>query len=156
MIRRATDEDLEALTAMEERASSAALAHVFPPDLPFPLDDVRARWSLVLDDPSQHVLVSERSGQPVGYAAFGGGWLQHFGVVPELWGSGCAVELHEAVVRGLSGSETSRARLWVLVENHRARSFYRREGWVDSDITEPTGYPPHPPKMQMTLALRGL
>ncbi len=48
--RRATADDVVALRDLERAASRAGLAHVFG-DLPYPDDDVLARWALLLDDP---------------------------------------------------------------------------------------------------------
>ena len=104
MIRRATDEDLLTLLDLEREASSTGLAHVFGPDLPFPVDDVLARWRIVLDNPDTTTLLDEDETGPVGYAAYGDGWLHHFGVRPRLWGTGRADTLHSAVLAGLVGA----------------------------------------------------
>jgi GNAT superfamily N-acetyltransferase len=148
MIRRGEDADVEALYAMERAASSAGLAHVFG-SLPFPDDDVLARWRLVLGDASATVLVDEQDGVPVGYAAFGDGWLRHFAVVPGLWGTGRSSALHAAVVERSAAAGVPTKRLWVLVDNHRARAFYRRLGWHDTDVRERETFAPYPLKMQM-------
>jgi hypothetical protein len=57
MIQRATSDDLVRLFDLEKAASTAALGHIFGPDLPFPDDDVLARWRLVLDEPDVTVLL---------------------------------------------------------------------------------------------------
>ena len=56
--RTATDDDAVALRDLERVSSSAGLAHVFG-DLPYPDDDVLARWVLVLADPEVTVEVVE-------------------------------------------------------------------------------------------------
>ena len=56
--RRATPADAVALRDLESAASRAGLAHVFG-DLPYPDDDVLARWVLLLDDPEVVVEVVE-------------------------------------------------------------------------------------------------
>ncbi|MEJ7690586.1 MAG: GNAT family N-acetyltransferase [Nocardioidaceae bacterium] len=149
MIRRAGEGDVHALCGMERAVSGTALAHVFA-DIAFPHDDVLARWQLVLDDPSADVIVDEVDGQLVGYAAYGDGWLRHFGVVPEHWGSGRAQALYAAVVERAAAAGSPTTYLWVLVDNHRARAFYRRLGWHDTDLREQETFPPYPLKTQMT------
>ena len=73
----------------------------------------------------------------------------HFGVVPRLWGSGRADLLHAAVLDGLSAQGSQTSYLWVLVENHRARSFYARRSWHETGVRELEVFEPFPEKMQM-------
>lgn len=145
---------MHALCSMERAASGTALAHIFA-DIAFPHDDVLTRWQLVLDDPSADVIVDEVDGQLVGYAAYGDGWLRHFGVVPEHWGSGRAQALYTAVLARAAEAGAPTSYLWVLVDNHRARAFYRRLGWHDTDVSEQETFPPYPLKTQMTRPTRG-
>ncbi len=134
---------------MEKAASSSALGHVFGA-APFPDDDVMARWRLVLDDPSATVLIDEEASEPVGYAAYGGGWLRHLGVVPEHWGSGRARALHDEVISQSTTDGAVASYLWVLVDNHRATAFYTRLGWRETGRREPEVFAPYPVKMVMT------
>jgi GNAT superfamily N-acetyltransferase len=150
MIRRATSDDLVRLFDLEKAASTAALSHIFGPDLPFPDDDVLARWRLVLDEPGMTVLLDLDGDEPVGYAAFADGWLRHFAVLPARWGTGRARILHDEAVASMAAAGASTTYLWVLVDNHRARAFYRHAGWVDTDIREPEVFAPYPVKTQMT------
>jgi GNAT superfamily N-acetyltransferase len=152
VIRTASDRDLVVLVDLEQAASSTGLAHIFGPDLPFPVDDVLARWRVVLDDPDVVTLLDEDESGPVGYAAYGDGWLRHFGYLPRCWGSGRADTLHDAVLAGLSAQGAPAAYLWVLVENQRARSFYARRGWCETGVREREVFEPYPEKMQMILA----
>ncbi|MDQ3094744.1 MAG: GNAT family N-acetyltransferase [Actinomycetota bacterium] len=148
MIRRADESDVHDLYVMERAASSTALAHVFG-DTAFPAADVLARWQLVIDDPTAAVLLDELDGVPVGYAAFGDGWLRHFGVVPRLWGTGRAHALYAAVLEASTAAGAPATYLWVLVDNRRARAFYRQLGWHDTDAREPETFAPYPLKMRM-------
>ncbi|CAA9378467.1 MAG: hypothetical protein AVDCRST_MAG21-1616 [uncultured Nocardioidaceae bacterium] len=148
-IRRADVDDLGDLVDMERAASIAALGHVFA-GIPFPTDDVAARWALVLADPSATVLVDDAAGVLVGYAAYGGGWLHHLGVIPRWWGSGHGEALHDAAISASAAAGRPTTCLWVLAENHRARRFYRRLGWRDTDIREPASFAPYPVRMQMS------
>ncbi len=150
MIRGAAEDDLLALLDLEQQASSAGLAHIFGPDRPFPADDVLARWRIVLDDPALVTLIDVDESGPVGYAAYGDGWLRHFGYLPRCWGSGRADRLHDAVLTGLAGQGVGTAYLWVLVDNHRARAFYERRGWTDTGVRESEVFEPFPPKLQLS------
>lgn len=148
VIRQANRHDVHGLYVMERAASSSGLAHIFG-DTPFPADDVLARWRLVIDDPSVTVLIDELDSIPVGYAAFGDGWLRHFAMAPKLWGTGRSEDLHAAVIELSTAAGSPSSYLWVLVDNLRARAFYARLGWRDTGIREPEVFAPYPCKMQM-------
>ncbi len=148
VIRLAGGADAEALYTMERATSTFGLTHVFGA-VPFPDDDVMARWRLVLEDPSATVLIDEDANGPVGYAAYGDGWLRHLGLLPELWGSGRARVLHNEVIRRSTADGAPASYLWVLVDNHRARAFYARLGWRETGEREPEVFAPFPVKMVM-------
>jgi GNAT superfamily N-acetyltransferase len=150
VIRRASGDDLVRLFDLEKAASTAGLAHIFGPDLPFPDDDVLARWRLVLDEPGMTVLIDEALARPVGYAAFAGGWLRHFWVHPDWWGTGRASVLHARALAEMAAAGATTTYLWVLVDNRRARAFYRREGWEETAVRETEVFAPYPEKLQMT------
>jgi GNAT superfamily N-acetyltransferase len=150
VIRPATSDDLVRLFDLEKAASTAGLSHVFGPDLPFPDDEVLARWRLVLDEPGMTVLIDCEGAEPVGYTAFADGWLRHFGIHPDWWGTGRAKLLHDETVARMRTQGASTTYLWVLVDNRRARAFYRRQGWQETSVREPEAFPPYPLKMQMT------
>lgn len=149
VIRVATSDDAVLLLDIEKQASTAALSHVFGPDIPFPDGDVLARWRLVLEEPGITTLLDVEGDDPVGYAAFGDGWLRHFAVVPALWGSGHATVLHRRAAAMLSAEGTTTAYLWVLVDNFRGRAFYKRHGWVDTGVRDVEVFPPYPVKMKL-------
>jgi ribosomal protein S18 acetylase RimI-like enzyme len=75
---------------------------------------------------SQQVVVAERSGRPVGFAAVDGEWLEQLYVEPEAFGTGVGRRLLDAVKTdrpaGLS--------LYVFARNERARRFYEAAGFV--------------------------
>jgi GNAT superfamily N-acetyltransferase len=149
VIRPASPDDVITLVQLERAASTAGLSHVFGPDIPFPELEVLSRWRLVFDDPRVTVVIAEVDGEPIGYAAFGDGWLRHLGLLPEWWGSGHARELHDFAVGGMTAAGAHPSYLWVLVGNHRARAFYTRLGWVDTGLREEEVFAPYPAKMQM-------
>lgn len=149
-IREAGPADAEALLEVQRAASVAALGHVFPPDLyPYPTDAIRERWLTF----GGRVLLAEDGDAPLGVAAVEPCWLLGFYVVPERWGSGLAVELHDAALGALRELGCSEARLWVLEENTRARRFYERTGWRGNGDTRVVEYPPHPLDVGYSLAL---
>ncbi len=139
---------------MQERASVAALAHVFPPEhYPYPSGEILARWRAMLGGGEHRVLVAERDGEAVGVAAVRPGWLDGLYVVPKAWGTGVAGALHDAAIvhlRSLGGPE---ARLWVLEDNARARRFYERRGWALNGTTRVVPYPPNPLDVGYTIRL---
>lgn len=112
---------------------------MFPPDrYPFPDEEVRRRWV----EFTGRRLVAERDGRPVGLAAFERCWLGGLYVVPEEWGSGAAVALHDAALAAMP--DCPELKLWTLEANHRARRFYERRGWRLNGETRVVEYPPHP------------
>jgi GNAT superfamily N-acetyltransferase len=128
----------ELLAEIQEAASLAGLAHIYPPELyPFPREAVLARWrgytGEIFLDAAQH-----------GFAAIGDEWLNGLYVRPEAWGTGVAAELHDRAVAAIRAAGHERARLWVLEENARARRFYERHGWVADGSSRVVEFPPNP------------
>jgi len=143
--RRATADDVVALRDLERTASRRGLAHVFG-DLPYPDDDVLARWALLLDDPSVVVEVVEDGpggdGGLVALAAHDGDSLRHLAVRPDHWSSGLGRE-------GFRRAEHAGARrLWVLELNTRARALYESFGWTPSGDRQECPWPPYPTELE--------
>jgi GNAT superfamily N-acetyltransferase len=138
-IRRATAADADVLAAIQEEASRAGVAHVYPPEqFPFPVEAVRERWHRFTADGGWAVLSGE------GFAAIEEPWLEALYVRPTSWGSGIADELHDAAVAELQARGCERARLWVLERNSRARRFYERHGWRPDGTSRVVEFPPNP------------
>ena len=139
--RRATSEDVVALRDMERAASRRGLAHVFG-DLPYPDDDVLARWVLLLDDPGVVVEVVEDRDGLVALTAHDGASLRHLAVRPDHWGAGLGREgFHRAEAAGAR-------RLWVLELNTRARALYESLGWTPSGDRQECPWPPYPTELE--------
>lgn len=139
--RRASSEDAVALRDLERVASQRGLAHVFG-DLPYPDDDVLARWVLLLDDPTVDVEVVEDAAGLVALAAHDGDSLRHLAVRPDRWGTGLGREgFHRAEAAGAR-------RLWVLELNHRARAMYESFGWTPSGDRQECPWPPYPTELE--------
>ncbi len=139
--------DFRLLAEIQEAASLAGLAHIFPPDeYPFPRAEVLARWR----DYDGEVFVDEEG---LGFAATGEEWLNGLYVRPEAWGSGVAGRLHDRAVAALRAAGVTTARLWVLEHNERARRFYERRGWYLDGTVREVPFPPNPIDVGYSLEL---
>jgi GNAT superfamily N-acetyltransferase len=139
--RRATESDAVALRDLERIASQTGLAHVFG-GLPYPDDDVLARWALLLDDPEVVVEVVEDEQGLVALAAHDGTSLRHLAVRPARWSAGLGRE-------GFARAEAAGARrLWVLADNARARALYESLGWAPSGASQECPWPPYPTELE--------
>ena len=139
--RHATRGDAVALRDLERIASRAGLAHVFG-DLPYPDDDVLARWVLLLDDPEVTVEVVEDERGLVALAAHDGTSLRHLAVRPDHWSAGLG---REGVARAVAAGAS---RLWVLEANTRARALYESLGWSPSGAAQECPWPPFPTEVE--------
>src|SRR4051794_6066167 len=139
VIRRSGPHEAEAHLTVQRDACVAAFQHVFPSDLyPFPDEAVLRRWR----ESTGTTLVAEEDGRIVGLAAVDACWLGGFYVLPELWGSGIADELHDAALATVP--DCPEIRLWTLEANHRARRFYEKRGWRPNGETRVVPFPPNP------------
>jgi len=143
--RGASVEDAVALRDLERAANLAGLAHVFG-DLPFPDEGVLSRWEATLQDPAVTVLMTDTAFTSWDTA----GRLRHLGVHPDHWGEGLAgqgVALAVAAIRTAGGVP----RLWVLVDNHRARGLYDHLGWEPTGREQAAEWPPYPTEIELEL-----
>jgi len=147
-LRHATEADAETLARIQEEASRAGVAHVYPPELyPFPTDHVRERWRRFTGGGGWALLADG------GFVAVEPPWLEALYVLPPAWGSGLADALHDAAVAELRAQGIAQARLWTLERNARARRFYERHGWSADGTTRVVEYPPNPIDVGYSLAL---
>ena len=147
-VRPATVADAPAMGRLVVRAWQAAYRGHMPDAY---LDGLRpqdraAYWDEVLrrEDRRGAVLVAERDGEVVGFAALGpspdpegAGELYAINVDPAHWGTGAGRALLEAAQAELDRMGFAESVLWVLPGNARARRFYERAGWA-ADGTERT------------------
>jgi GNAT superfamily N-acetyltransferase len=153
LIREARPGEAGLLAELQERASVAALQHIFPSELyPYPRTAIRDNWSAALADPTRSVLVAEDK-EPVGCVCAGAGWLVGLYVVPERWGAGVADALHDRALELVRDRGATDCRLWVLETNQRARRFYERRGWRENGDTRVVPYPPNPIDVGYTIEL---
>jgi GNAT superfamily N-acetyltransferase len=87
----------------------------------------------------------------VGVAYVEGEWLNGLYVVPEQWGTGVAVMLHDRALELVRQLGAVRCHLWVLEENARARRFDERRGWRQNGETRVVPFPPNPLDVGYTL-----
>ncbi|PVG82765.1 hypothetical protein DDE18_10405 [Nocardioides gansuensis] len=146
--RTAGPDDAVALRDLERAANLAALAHVFG-DLPYPADDVLARWVLVLADPGVTVdVVDSGDGGLLACTAYDDRSLRHLAVYPDAWGRGLGrAGVERAVAHIRARGEVPH--LWVLEANHRARALYDRLGWQLTGVSQECPWPPHPTELEM-------
>jgi putative acetyltransferase len=148
-IRDSGPDEAETLFELQKAASLAAVPHVFPPELyPYPDEAIRERWRTI----GGRVFLAERDEVAVGVAAVEAEWLNGLYVVPDEWGSGVAGRLHDAAVEAIAAAHDE-GKLWCLEENHRARRFYERHGWVENGERRVVEYPPNPVDVGYSLAL---
>jgi GNAT superfamily N-acetyltransferase len=102
-------------------------------------EDRAAHWEGVLrrDDLVGTILVVERDGAVVGFAAVGpaqepagAGELYAINLDPDHWGTGAGRALLGAAQAELARLGFADTVLWVLPANARARRFYEAAGWV--------------------------
>jgi GNAT superfamily N-acetyltransferase len=98
------------------------------------------RLAMISDpEPGSGTLVAEQGGRIVGFASFSAsrddnapdttGEVPAIYVDPEAVGTGVGRELLAAVSEALRDAGFTRATLWVLEANERARRFYEKAGW---------------------------
>lgn len=138
-------EDLDALMAVQREGAVTGLGHIFPQEIhPFPEQRVRDRWKREIADPGVDCFVITDAAKLAGFAATRGSELLHFGTAVSTWGSGLANLAHAELLDHLRAAGHRDVSLRVFDENTRATRFYIRRGWVRTDITTRTTFPPHP------------
>jgi GNAT superfamily N-acetyltransferase len=142
---RATVEDAELCFGIARASARAGFRHVFAPDLyEFPAETIRADWISALTNPDGETYLAFDEDETVGVISLSDGVLQTLYVMPECWGRGVGNTLHDFALDRLRETNVEQARLWTLAENHRARSFYEKRGWILTGRTRVVPFPPYP------------
>jgi GNAT superfamily N-acetyltransferase len=140
-LRRAEPEDAPVLLSVVQEGFET-YRDIAPPGWVAPEQSAHAdAFRAELADPATFCLVAEAGGEPVGVVT----WLpaatpspdghlpdvhfRHLFVLEAYWGSGIAVELHDAAIEGMRARGVESARLFTPADQARARRFYEREGW---------------------------
>jgi ribosomal protein S18 acetylase RimI-like enzyme len=100
-------------------------------------------------NPEVEVRVLEVFGAPAGYLAYDDERVRHLGVVPQQSGQGYGSRLLEHACNEIFAGGAAQATLWVLVDNTRARDFYRDRDWVETDERRDCEFPPSPAELRM-------
>jgi RimJ/RimL family protein N-acetyltransferase len=137
-IRASGRDEADTHLAVQRAASLAGMAHIFPAGAPYPDDAVRENWRAFPGT----VLLAERDGAAVGVAAIDACWLHGLYVVPDAWGTGVALALHDAALAAMP--DCAEVKLWALEENGRARRFYEKQGWRRNGESRLSDWPPNP------------
>ncbi|GAA0440718.1 GNAT family N-acetyltransferase [Streptomyces olivaceiscleroticus] len=147
-VRAAATADLDALAALHSRARAQYFRGRLPDtmlDTPAERARWRETWEQALTCPATAVLCADRSGAPVGVAAYRPGTgapvtdveLSQLHVDPAYWRSGVGSALHDACVAAWHEAGHTTARLQVYWHNRRARDFYARHGWRPDEVRRP-------------------
>ena len=126
MIRPATEDDAEAIAAVQDRSWRRAYADLLDPQAFDEVEEVRvARWREFLGGDEGRAWVMEVEGRIAGFAAVAGRELLSLYVDPAAQGAGVGSAL-------LARAEAAGAReLGVLEGNGHGRRFYEARGWRD-------------------------
>jgi GNAT superfamily N-acetyltransferase len=141
-LRRGRAEDAAVLASIHVRSRTTAM-----PWIALVHDEAETRdWMEHHVLAHQHVLVAERDGVVVGFAAVHDDWLEQLYLEPEAIGTGAGRSLLEAA-QALRPDGLS---LWVFTGNHRARRFYERAGFELVEQTDGSGNEEREPDCRYT------
>ena len=140
----AADVDAAELTAMATESFVATFGDLYAPaDLAAFLDDAFAqRLSAHLADPAYRIRLARAGGRIVGFAKIGpvlfpGDWpataieLHQLYLLAPWQGAGVAAVLMDWAIDAARANGAGELLLSVFVDNHRARRFYERRGFVE-------------------------
>ena len=142
--RDARAEDAPALARLGARTFFETFGHLYDPaDLALFLQNhAVARWREELENPAFAIRVGDADGQLAGYAKVGppslpfeprghATELRQFYILKPWHGSGAAAELMNWVLAEARRRAAEHLYLSVFTDNHRARRFYARYGFVE-------------------------
>ena len=142
-LRPATKDDAATLAALGARTVTDTFGHLYDPDDLdlFLQSHAEEHWAAELCDPEFAVLLVEVSGEAVGYAKVGPPHLpfeprgtaielRQFYLIKAWQGHGLADEMMAWVIDQAEQQDGNDLYLSVFVDNHRARRFYERWGFI--------------------------
>jgi ribosomal protein S18 acetylase RimI-like enzyme len=143
-VRRADEDEAEAIADLHRRTVLHAYAPIFPSDAPVPtLDELVGNWRARFE--TSRIFVASASGELIGVVSSGefeaSGHLSGLHVDPSHWGRGIGRALHDRVLADFELRSLETGTLWVLERNDRARSWYERLGWIDTGRRKPVYEP---------------
>lgn len=141
--RDATSDDAPALARLGKQTFTETFGHLYAPDdlALFLENHTEAKWRADLADPGLAVRLAEDEGQAVGYAKVGPpslpfevtrptAELKQFYLLKPWHGAGIAHALMQWVEQEARQRGAEQIVLSVFIDNHRARRFYERYGFV--------------------------
>ena len=141
-IRDAADGDERVLAEITVRSWQAAYRHILPASLleNMKTDQREAGWREELKAKNWIIFIAEEAGTPIGWIALGKardpgcgpGVMELFGIYldPNAWHQGVGRDLLEHGLERIPTEGVREVVLWVFEENHQARAFYERNGFV--------------------------
>ena len=142
-LRPATKADAATLASLGARTFTDTFGHLYDPDDLdlFLQSHAEEHWAAELCDPEFAVLLVEVSGEAVGYAKVGPPHLpfeprgtaielRQFYLIKAWQGHGLADEMMAWVIDQAEQQDGNDLYLSVFVDNHRARRFYERWGFI--------------------------
>lgn len=141
VLRPAIPDDAAAIARLFRRSFHAAMPHI--PTLHTPEEDERFFASVVYSGRVE-VAFDAATGELLGFIAFDGGWVNHLYVDPEVLRSGIGSALLD-----VARASTSRLQLWAFQTNTNGRSFYRRQGFREVELTDGSGNEEHEPDVRL-------
>lgn len=140
LIRKITDaDDRHQISRIYEQGWKYVYKGIIPQNY---LDGIQAdTWAKRITSPGRHTLVAIKNNRPIGVVAYsasrfsqmnGYGEINSIYLLPEYTGKGFGKLLLQAAINGLNEIGFKDIFLWVLEDNHSARRFYERCGFVNS------------------------
>ena len=144
LYRDAGPEDAAAMAALGRRTFTETFGHLYKPEdlAAFLLSHNREGWARKLADPAFAIRIGEAEGEPVAYAKLGPPSLpfkprghpielRQLYVLQPWQGAGVATQLMDWAISEAKARGADELYLSVFTDNHRARRFYDRYGFVE-------------------------
>ena len=149
ILRPATEDDLDAITSVQQASAREAFAHIGPVDRMEPPDF--GPW---LERAETALVAIDEDGAVVGVALAGGCELQLFYTHPRVWGHGVGRALLAAAEDALRSAGCSEAVVFTEERNHRPLRVYREAGWREDGYVKERdwlGVPLREPRLRKRL-----
>ncbi len=133
-----TDDRME-ISSIYEESWKYAYKKIIPNDFLNSIE--KGRWANVIDSPSWNTLVCIENGKYIGTSSFcksrfseydSYGEIISIYLLPAYIGKGYGSQLLRQVIVELNNQGYNKILLWVLNENHRAKEFYKMNGFVET------------------------
>jgi GNAT superfamily N-acetyltransferase len=133
VLRRASATDVPGVADVYLQARHAAVPAI--PPMVHSDDETREWIATVLINQADVWVAVDGDGPPVAMMALNDGWLEHLYVAPAMTGR----RIGAALVEIAKAAAPLGLQLWTFQDNHGARRFYEREGFVIAEMTDGSG-----------------